>query len=90
MTSNRRQYPHSHVLSAAIGSEAYLYCNKVGKVLDRASNCNSSLLRLNLARQQASMRRKKHKHTRRSVSFYKINYGFREPFKVQTCVALQA
>jgi U3 small nucleolar RNA-associated protein 23 len=29
------------------------------------------------------MRRKKHKHTRRSVSFYKINHGFREPFKVQ-------
>ncbi|KAF8069611.1 UTP23 [Scenedesmus sp. PABB004] len=28
------------------------------------------------------MRRKKQKHTRRSVSFYKINYGFREPFKV--------
>ncbi|WIA30019.1 hypothetical protein OEZ86_000116 [Tetradesmus obliquus] len=28
------------------------------------------------------MRRKKHKHTRRSVSFYKVNYGFREPFKV--------
>eukprot|EP00775_Hariotina_reticulata_P012758 gene12758-12887_t len=28
------------------------------------------------------MRRKKHKHTRRSVAFYKINHGFREPFKV--------
>jgi hypothetical protein len=28
------------------------------------------------------MRRKKHKHTRRTVSFYKINHGFREPFKV--------
>jgi hypothetical protein len=28
------------------------------------------------------MRRKKHKHTRRSMAFYKVNYGFREPFKV--------
>jgi U3 small nucleolar RNA-associated protein 23 len=28
------------------------------------------------------MRRKKHKHTRRAVQFYKINFGFREPFKV--------
>lgn len=28
------------------------------------------------------MRRKKHKHTRRAVKFYKIHHGFREPFKV--------
>lgn len=28
------------------------------------------------------MRRKKHKHARRAVRFYKINGGFREPFKV--------
>ena len=28
------------------------------------------------------MRRKKHKHTRRSMAFYRVNYGFREPFKV--------
>ena len=28
------------------------------------------------------MRRKKHKQTRKAVRFYKINYGFRSPFKV--------
>ncbi|KAL0030147.1 hypothetical protein WJX79_010990 [Trebouxia sp. C0005] len=28
------------------------------------------------------MRRKKHKHTRRAVKFYKIHHGFREPYKV--------
>lgn len=28
------------------------------------------------------MRRKKHKNTRRIVSFYRLNHGFREPFKV--------
>ncbi|BDA48221.1 rRNA-processing protein UTP23 homolog [Coccomyxa sp. Obi] len=28
------------------------------------------------------MRRLKHKHTRRAVQFYEINYGFRKPFKV--------
>lgn len=28
------------------------------------------------------MRRKKHKHTRRSVAFYKVHHGFREPYKV--------
>ena len=28
------------------------------------------------------MRRLKHKHTRRTVKFYKIVHGFREPFKV--------
>eukprot|EP00884_Botryococcus_braunii_P001476 jgi/Botrbrau1/11329/Bobra.0038s0088.1 len=28
------------------------------------------------------MRRKKHKHARRAVRFYKINGGFREPYKV--------
>jgi len=28
------------------------------------------------------MRRKKHKHTRKSMAFYKVNYGFREPYKV--------
>lgn len=28
------------------------------------------------------MRRKKHKNTRRTVQFYKLHYGFREPFKV--------
>ena len=27
------------------------------------------------------MRRLKHKHTRRAVQFYEINYGFRKPFK---------
>ena len=30
------------------------------------------------------MRRKKHKHTRRAVKFYKIHHGFREPYKVCT------
>lgn len=30
------------------------------------------------------MRRLKHKHTRRAVKFLKINYGFREPYKVVT------
>ena len=33
------------------------------------------------------MRRKKHKHTRRAVNFYKINFGFHEPFKVRACLA---
>jgi len=28
------------------------------------------------------MRRKKHKHTRRAVAFYKVHHGMREPFKV--------
>jgi hypothetical protein len=28
------------------------------------------------------MRRKKHKHTRRTVAFYRLSYGFHEPFKV--------
>eukprot|EP00891_Asterochloris_glomerata_P003825 jgi/Astpho2/3825/Aster-x0178 len=28
------------------------------------------------------MRRKKHKHTRRTVKFFKIHHGFREPYKV--------
>ncbi|KAF5826665.1 Fcf1-domain-containing protein [Dunaliella salina] len=28
------------------------------------------------------MRRKKHKHTRRAVGFYKLSYGFYEPFKI--------
>lgn len=28
------------------------------------------------------MRRKKHKNVRRAVRFYKVSYGFREPFKV--------
>ena len=28
------------------------------------------------------MRRKKHKHTRRAVRFYRINFGFRPPYKV--------
>lgn len=28
------------------------------------------------------MRRKKHKSTRRIVGFYRLNHGFREPFKV--------
>lgn len=28
------------------------------------------------------MRRKKHKHARRAVRFYKINSGFKEPYKV--------
>mmetsp|Transcript_8856 Transcript_8856/g.18923 ORF Transcript_8856/g.18923 Transcript_8856/m.18923 type:complete len:269 (+) Transcript_8856:108-914(+) len=28
------------------------------------------------------MRRKKHKHTRRAVGFYKVHYGFHEPYKV--------
>ncbi|KAK9826415.1 hypothetical protein WJX81_001958 [Elliptochloris bilobata] len=28
------------------------------------------------------MRRLKHKHTRRAVKFLKVNYGFKEPFKV--------
>lgn len=28
------------------------------------------------------MRRLKHKHTRRAVQFYEINYGFRKPYKV--------
>lgn len=28
------------------------------------------------------MRRKKQKHTRRTVSFYKVNYNLHEPFKV--------
>lgn len=32
------------------------------------------------------MRRKKHKHTRRAVAFYKVNYGMREPFKVRARV----
>lgn len=35
------------------------------------------------------MRRKKHKHTRRAVSFYKLSYGFHEPYKVYwtSCIA---
>jgi hypothetical protein len=33
------------------------------------------------------MRRKKHKHTRRSMAFYKINFGFREPFKARRAAA---
>jgi hypothetical protein len=28
------------------------------------------------------MRRKKHKSTRRAVRYYKINHGFRAPFKI--------
>ena len=28
------------------------------------------------------MRRKKHKHTRKAIQFYRINHGFRPPFKV--------
>lgn len=28
------------------------------------------------------MRRIKHKHTRRAVRFYKVQHGFRTPFKV--------
>jgi U3 small nucleolar RNA-associated protein 23 len=28
------------------------------------------------------MRRKKHKQTRKAIRFYKINFGFRPPFKV--------
>lgn len=28
------------------------------------------------------MRRKKHKHTKRAVKFFKINFGFRAPYKV--------
>ncbi|GFH30694.1 uncharacterized protein HaLaN_29590, partial [Haematococcus lacustris] len=28
------------------------------------------------------MRRKKHKHTRRAVQFYKLSFGFHEPYKV--------
>jgi len=28
------------------------------------------------------MRRKKHKSTKKAVRFYKINYGFRPPYKV--------
>ena len=28
------------------------------------------------------MRRKKHKHTRRTLRFYRINFGFRPPYKV--------
>lgn len=28
------------------------------------------------------MRRKKHKNVRRTVRFYRINYGFRPPYKV--------
>ena len=28
------------------------------------------------------MRRKKHKQTRRAVNFFKVNYGFHEPYKV--------
>lgn len=28
------------------------------------------------------MRVKKHKHTRKAVQFYKINYGFHDPYKV--------
>lgn len=31
------------------------------------------------------MRRKKHKHTRRTVKFFKIHHGFREPYKVLYC-----
>lgn len=27
------------------------------------------------------MRRKKHKHTRKAVGFYKLSFGFHEPFK---------
>lgn len=34
------------------------------------------------------MRRKKHKHTRRNVSFYKMHYGFKEPFKVRALPAV--
>ena len=36
------------------------------------------------------MRRKKHKHTRKTVAFYKVHYGFKEPFKVcvVACVAM--
>ena len=29
------------------------------------------------------MRRKKHKHTRRAVAFYKLSYGFHEPYKAR-------
>lgn len=28
------------------------------------------------------MRRRKHKHARRSMAFYRVQFGFREPFKV--------
>lgn len=28
------------------------------------------------------MRRKKHKHTRRALRFYRISFGFRPPYKV--------
>lgn len=28
------------------------------------------------------MRRKKHKQTRRATNYYRINYGFHEPYKV--------
>jgi hypothetical protein len=31
------------------------------------------------------MRRKRHKQTRRGMRFYRINFGFREPYKV--CVS---
>lgn len=27
------------------------------------------------------MRRRKHKHTRRAIVFYRLNFGFHEPFK---------
>ncbi len=30
----------------------------------------------------AAMRRKKHKHTRRALRFYRISFGFRPPYKV--------
>ena len=41
------------------------------------------------------MRRKKHKHTRKTVAFYKVHYGFKEPFKVEVlrsmlCLAVGA
>lgn len=28
------------------------------------------------------MRRRKHKHVRRAMAFYRLHFGFREPFKV--------
>lgn len=30
------------------------------------------------------MRRKKHKHTRRALRFYRITHGFRPPYKAST------
>lgn len=31
------------------------------------------------------MGQKKHKHARRTVAFYKLHHGFKEPFKVGVC-----